>query len=153
MRVKRSEEKASRTLFITKVGKRGIFLTCYDGNICSFPRPKGERKMPALGGPSINYSSTLVGSCICRPPDFPNCCFLLSRGQQTRAGRGRGDRALVFGPGVLGKRGDTTAQNTSAGTASVVLVTSSGGRCPDMNPGPRNIKPWSKVSYTQLLGL
>lgn len=60
-RVKRSKEKASRTLFITKVGKRDIFLTCYDGNICSFSVPKGERKMPPLGGPSINYSSTLVG--------------------------------------------------------------------------------------------
>lgn len=64
-RVKRSEEKASRTLFITNVGKPGIFLTCYDGKICSFLGPTGERKMPARGGPSINYSSTLVGSRIC----------------------------------------------------------------------------------------
>lgn len=74
-RVKRSKEKASRTLFITKVGKRDIFLTCCDGNICSFSVPKGERKMPPLGGPSINYSSTLVGrdaAASTGPPDFPN---------------------------------------------------------------------------------
>lgn len=49
-RVKRGKEKASRTLFITKVGKRDIFLTWYDGNICSFPAPKGEREILALGG-------------------------------------------------------------------------------------------------------
>ena len=84
-RVRRFKEKASRTSFITKVGKRDIFLTCYDGNIFSFPAPKGERKMSALGEPSINYSSTLVGSCVwgragavsTRLPDFPCWWFLL----------------------------------------------------------------------------
>lgn len=85
-RVKRSKEKASRTLFITKLGKRDIFLTCYDGNICSFPVPEEERKMPALGGPSIHYSSALVGNWVqgragaasMRLPDFP-CWWLLLR--------------------------------------------------------------------------
>lgn len=82
-RVKRSKEKASRTLFITKVGKRDIFLTSYDGNICSFHVPKGERKMPALGGPSVNYTPTPVGSWFqgrgraasAGLPDFPDCLF------------------------------------------------------------------------------
>lgn len=51
-----------------------------------------------------------------------------------------------------------TAQNTFAGTASIIFMTNSGemwwgdaAYLPDTNPGLRDIKPWSKVSYTQLL--
>lgn len=51
-----------------------------------------------------------------------------------------------------------TAQNTFAGTASIIFMTNSGEMwwgdavyLTDMNPGLRDIKLWSKVSYTQLL--
>lgn len=135
-RVKRSKEKASRTLFITKVGKRDIFLTCYDGNICSFPVPKGERKMPALGGPSINYSSTLVGSWVqgrgvpC-PQGFQTCHtggFCSGEGWWRKEGEGKLPSLGCF---VLGWRANSPTpihQSTFTGVASIVFMTASRNR-------------------------
>lgn len=63
-RVKRGKEKASRTLFITKVEKRDIFLLCtMEISILSLYLKRREKCL-SIREPSINYSSA-QGSGVC----------------------------------------------------------------------------------------